>query len=375
MFACLAGGYSREPLTGLPDRIGEVRRAAAAGELDDPGHAAAVDDFVREILDEQQRARLDVLCDGGVRWDDPFQPIIRGFGGLAAGGRIPLLDTGLSVQQPLAVGDIRWETPVYAQDWTFAMTGRDIPVKQVLPGPYTLGRLTDAGSRSREAVTLAYAEALNQELRSIVEAGCLLIQVDEDAAVAIGEHESERSLFSEAQRRLLAGLEDPELVHVSLAVSGGNAAAAGPATFFDLPYSSYFYDLINGPENLQLILQAPPERGIICGAADAAVARPDDVEALVYVMAWAATANDRGSIRVAIAPSGSLAQIPRNQARAKLELLALTINVALAGPVAEVAVALEPDPLHNRQYPDLRRLAAQYEAARAAIGLAPAFSG
>jgi methionine synthase II (cobalamin-independent) len=244
----------------------------------------------------------------------------------------------------------------------------------VVPGPYTLGRLTDPGSSSRESVTLAYAEALNEELKSLVEAGCLLIQVNEDAAVTIGDDESERFLFREAHRRLLTDLENPELVHRSLAVSGGSAAGAGAAMFFDLPYHSYFYDLVNGPENLELILQAPVDRGVICGAADAASPEMDDVETLVYAMAWAAKANDRGSTRVAIAPSGSLAQIPRHYARRKLELLALTLTVATAGPVADVADALEPNPATSRQYPALAHLAKAYEAARAALGLPPGFS-
>ncbi len=374
MFACLAGGYSGEPLAGQPDVIGDARRAEAAGAPDDPARSAAIDAFVREIVDEQQQAHLDVLCDGGVRWADSFQPVIGGLDGLAAGPRIPLLATGLFVRQPVVTGDIRWQQSIFADAWSVAAEGRDVPVKQVVPGPYTLGRLTDPGSGTRESVTLAYAEALNRELVSIVEAGSLMIQVDEDAAVTIGDDASERALFGEAHRRLLAGLEDPELVHVSLAVSGGSAAEAGPATFFDLPYASYFYDLVKGPENFQLILQAPPERGIICGAIDATSARLDDVEALVYAMAWAATIHDRGSIRVAIAPSGSLASLARNDARAKLELMALTINVALAGPVALVADALEPDPLHNTKYPDLRRIAAQYDAARVAIGLEPQYS-
>src|SRR6185295_11190342 len=52
------------------------------------------------------------------------------------------------------------------------------------------------------------------------------------------------------------------------AVSRGNLDAAGPATFFDLPYASYAFDLIAGPDNWRLAVAAPGDRGIVCGAID-----------------------------------------------------------------------------------------------------------
>jgi hypothetical protein len=103
--------------------------------------------------------------------------------------------------------------------------------------------------------------------------------------------------------------------------------------------------------------------------ADARSNSPDDVESMVYAMAYAAAAHDRGSTRVGIAPSGSLRAMERHYARRKIERLAAAVGVAGAGPIADVAVALEPHPTENSRLPGLQRLNQGYLAARAALGL------
>jgi 5-methyltetrahydropteroyltriglutamate--homocysteine methyltransferase len=367
MFACLAGGYPREPLPAQPDHLGEAIRAVGAGELDESGWMAAADAFVQEILDEQLAAGMGVLTDGGARWESPFDPVITGLRGLEAGSPTALFGTGLRVPRPIVSGPIAWEGPIYRSAWISAAAGRSVPVKQVIPGPYTLAKLSQPGAVRRESVTLALAEALNAELRDLVAAGCQLIQVDEDALVAIEADPTERGLVREGHRRLLAGLEDPTLVHLSLAISGGDATAAGMSTLFDAPWSSHLFDLVAGPANWQLVLQLPRGRGIVCGVGDAQSAAIDDVEAIVYAIAWAARST--GDLaRVGIAPSGSLRLLDRHAARRKIECLALAIQVASMGPIEEVAESLEPHPRTTSRYPDLARSAEAYEAALAALG-------
>ena len=369
MFACLASDYARGPFAAQPDLLGDAERRHAAGEIDDVALAAAQDAFVRDVIGEQERAGLSMVTDGGGRWTDPLEPILRGLSGVAAGGLVPSFEPGLTVRQPVVEGPIAWREPIFVPAYEFAAGCSSLPVKQVVTGPYTIGRLSGLTGAARTAATLAIAEALNEELRQLVMAGCLVIQVEEDGAAAIGDDEAERSLFRDAHRRLVADLENPELVHLALGVSGGSAAEAGAATLFDRPYSSYFFDLLAGPANWQLVLQAPFDRGIVCGVADARSTAMDDAETIVYAIAYAAAANDRGSTRVGIAPSGSLRGMERHYARRKIERLAMSIGVAGAGPVVDVAEALEPHPTENPRFPDLQRLARGYQAARAAMGL------
>ncbi|HVA85604.1 MAG TPA: hypothetical protein VNF73_04700, partial [Candidatus Saccharimonadales bacterium] len=336
MFASIASSYPREPLPAQPDRVGEADRQLAAGSIDETAHAAVIDEFVREVVQEQEEAGLGVLTDGGVRWTDPFIPLIAGLEGLTAGPVVDSFEPGIHVTRPDIAGDIAWRRPIYAAAWSFAAAQTELPVKQVVPGPHTLGRIAGLDGRSRESVTMAFAEAMNAELIALVEAGCLIIQVDESGAATI-EDDAERVLFSDAQRRLLDGLENPQLVHLSLAVLGGSAATAGAATMFEAPYSSYLFDLVRGPGNWQLVLQAPFDRGIVCGVETSQTSGLEDVETLVYAIAFAATSMERSMARVGVAPNGSLASISRHAARRKAERLAYAIGIAGAGPGPDVA--------------------------------------
>ncbi len=217
-------------------------------------------------------------------------------------------------------------------------------VKAGVAGPYTFARRSNTPTDERRRLTLSLAEALNGALRALAAAGCPLVQVDEPDAVRIGDDEGERRLFGEAQRRLLDGVAG---THASLCVLGGNADAAGPAAFFDAPYHSYLFDLIEGPDNWRLIALAPGDRGIICGAMDARTARLDEREILVWAVGYAASSAGRGPERVGLAPSGSLADLPAEQARRKIDRLAEAARLAEL-PGRELAEALDPRAIRSR---------------------------
>jgi methionine synthase II (cobalamin-independent) len=281
------------------------------------------DALVREILLEQAAAGLTLLTDGAVRSPDPVSTI--GYALLGTGRRGP-----------------RWPGPLTVEGWLFAAeAAAEIAVKQCLPGPYTLGRRLAPDERSRAELTLGFAEALAWELEALADAGCPFIQIDEDDAVAIGTLESERALFREAQDRLLARL-GAERPHLSLAISGGNADSAGPETIFAATYDSHFFDLLAGPDNWRLVARAPAERGIVLGVVDARTPEPDLVEIVVWAVAYAASTGGRGEARIGIAPSGSLAGLPRAVARMKVELLGEVVRLIERRHEEPIAAALDP---------------------------------
>ena len=141
-----------------------------------------------------------------------------------------------------------------------AAAGGAATAKQVLPGPYS-------ASRDMRIVPEAWAVALKDTIAALAAAGCSFVEIDEPDALAISVVPSERRRFVDAHRRMTDGIAG---VHLSLTLTGGNLDAAGPSTFFDLPYASYAFDLIAGPDNWRLIAAAPGDRGVICGAMSAA---------------------------------------------------------------------------------------------------------
>jgi methionine synthase II (cobalamin-independent) len=305
MFATLAGGYP-------------------AADPGDPS-AGSRRDRLRAVLADQAEAGLGLLSDGGIDRPDPLDAVGRAL--LPGGSSMP-----------------RRERPLLVDAWTLAQDlAGDLPVKQCVPGPYSLGRRFGPVERAvRAELTLALADALAGELADLAAAGCPFIQVDEDGAVTIGPDPAEGRLFRDAQARLLAGLGPPGArPHVSLAINGGNADEAGPETIFGPAYDSHLFDLIAGPDNWRLITRAPVERGIVLGVVDARVPELDDPALVVWAIGYAASSG-RGEERIGIAPSGSLAGLSRDAARAKLHLLGEVVRTVDRRHDEAIAASLDP---------------------------------
>jgi methionine synthase II (cobalamin-independent) len=298
----------------------------------DPGDVAERDlaTLVRRVLEDQLEAGIGLLTDGGLPWPDPGAAILEMLGGPVR----PVRDRPLSVE-----------------GWAFAAeAATGTPVKQCLPGPYTLGRRFASADVDRRDLTLALADALAGELGDLAAAGCPFIQIDEDGATAIGVDVVERALFVEAHEHLLAGLGEPgaaERPHLSLAIVGGDADAAGPETIFAAPYNSHMFDLIAGPDNWRLITRAPAERGIVVGVVDAGSA-VDDPAVIVWAVDYAASTHARGEARIGIATSGSLAAVPRAEARRKIDLLGRAVVMIDRRHEQPIGASLDPRATRSR---------------------------
>lgn len=278
-------------------------------------------------VDGQQSAGLELVTDGGLQWRDPDEPLL-GLDGLARGDDGRLVATGLPT----------WRRPLTVAAWAATRAAASVPVKQALPGPYSLARRLVAEPADRDRLTEALAVALRAEIVALGEAGCPFIEIHEPAAVEIGEDRIERDRFAGAQAMLIEGLAT---VHLSLAISGGSADLAGPATIFAAPYASYAFDLIDGPDNWRLIALAPGDRGIVCGAMSARAGSDDGPELLVWAAHYAASTGGRGLVRVSLATAGALDGLPWELAYAKMRRLGEAARAA-ALPPDELRRVLDP---------------------------------
>jgi hypothetical protein len=133
-----------------------------------------------------------------------------------------------------------------------------------------------------------------------------------------------------------------ERVHLSLVLTGGNVDRLGASTLFDLPFASYAFDLIAGPDNWRLIAEAPGDRGIVCGALDPADAADDRPEPLVWAAHYAASTRGRGLERVGLANASSLEPLSRDRATRKIEALVEAAALASLEDPKELAARLDP---------------------------------
>lgn len=259
-----------------------------------------------------------------------------------AAGLEPVTDGGFGIGASVVE---RWRA-------TAALTDR--PVKQALLGPYSAGRAaiaaggTAAGGAAAQTkggdiaaqteVTLAAADLLHADLLALAAVGCPLIEIHEPAATDIAADDFQRALFREAHRLLLEGVAN---VHLSLAITGGNAAAAGVETLLAAPYASLAVDLIAGPDNWRLVVATPGERGIVCGALSAQRDSSDLPEVLLWAAGYASSTRGRGRIRVGLASASSLAHLPWEVAVRKLAVLGEAARLADLAP-ADRRLRLDP---------------------------------
>ena len=298
MFATLLGGLPRPP---LPD----PDRSRPAG--------ARLDALVARAVEAQESAGLELITDGRLRWP--------GFAG------------------PVA-GPPSWAGRLTVDAWAFAAAATSRPVKQALPGPYSLGRRLSGGDADvdRPSLTMALATALHAEIEALAAAGCSFVEIEERDATEIGEDDPERRLFLEAHLALAEGIDG---VHLSLAIVGGSADTAGTETILAAPYASLAVDLIDGPDNWRLVRAVPGDRGIVVGAMSPRHPSDDGPELLLWAAGYAASSNGRGPDRVGLATAGSLAGLSWDHAAAKLKRLGEAAR--LAGlPRAEAAPHLDP---------------------------------
>ncbi len=218
------------------------------------------------------------------------------------------------------------------------------PSSSAIDGPYSFGRARGGSATDRTEATLAQAALLNEVIRGLADAGCPLVEVHEPAAIEVGTDPAERALFVDAQLRLLDGVTG---THLSLALIGGNADAAGIETILAAPYASLAVDLVAGPDNWRLVRQTPGDRGIVCGALPAEAGTYDGPETLLWAAAYAASSLGRGPDRVGLATASSLAHLSWEAALEKIRRLGEALR--LAGlPPDERLQALDPRAVSSR---------------------------
>jgi 5-methyltetrahydropteroyltriglutamate--homocysteine methyltransferase len=171
----------------LADRLPPRVRARELWRVPEPFLEEAQDDATRLAVQDMERAGVD---DPGVALDR----------------------TGHENPVPRVVGPIRRTRPVEVRDVEFlrSITGRR--VKITVPGPFTMTHQAQNDHYADErSLALAYAEAVNEELRDLKAAGADVVQIDEPYLQA--RPEPARAYAVEAINRALEGIEGETVLH------------------------------------------------------------------------------------------------------------------------------------------------------------------
>jgi 5-methyltetrahydropteroyltriglutamate--homocysteine methyltransferase len=193
----------------LPPRV----RARELWLVPEPFLEEAQDDATRLAVRDMERAGVDLITDGEMRresYSNRFATALEGVDLEHPG--IALDRTGHENPVPRVVGPIRRSRPVEVRDVEFLRSITDRRIKLTVPGPFTMTQQAQNDHYDDDrSLALAYADAVNEELRDLKAAGADVVQIDEPYLQARPERAREYAV--EAIDRALDGIDGETVLH------------------------------------------------------------------------------------------------------------------------------------------------------------------
>jgi len=197
----------------LGDRLPPRIRARELWRVPEPYLEEAQDDATRLAVQDMERAGVDVVTDGEMRresYSNRFATALEGVDLDRPG--VALDRTGHENPVPRVVGPIRRRGPVEVRDVQFLRSIIDRRIKITVPGPFTMSQQAQNDHYDDDrSLALAYADAVNEELRDLQAAGADIVQIDEPYLQA--RPEAAREYAVEAINRALDGIEGDTVLH------------------------------------------------------------------------------------------------------------------------------------------------------------------
>jgi 5-methyltetrahydropteroyltriglutamate--homocysteine methyltransferase len=168
----------RERLAGrLPPRVA----ARELWRVDEEWLNEAQDDATVLAVRDMVVAGVDIVTDGEIRRESYSNRFANALDGLDLDEPGTALDrTGHPNPVPRVVRPVRRARPVEVRDVEFLRSLTDRSIRITVPGPFTMSQQAqDDHYQDLRSLALAYAEAVNEELRDLVVAGADVVQIDE----------------------------------------------------------------------------------------------------------------------------------------------------------------------------------------------------
>ncbi|MCZ6840071.1 MAG: 5-methyltetrahydropteroyltriglutamate--homocysteine methyltransferase [Alphaproteobacteria bacterium] len=179
------------------------------------GHLeAAQDDATILAVRDMERAGLDIVTDGEIRRESYSNRFATALDGVDIDTPGEVINrSGGKTLVPRVVGPIRRVRPVQVRDVEFLRSITDKAIKMTVPGPFTLSvQVVDEHYGDEEALAIAYADAVGEEVRELFAAGADIVQLDEPWMQA--RPEQAKNIAVKAINRALAGATGVTAVHM-----------------------------------------------------------------------------------------------------------------------------------------------------------------
>jgi 5-methyltetrahydropteroyltriglutamate--homocysteine methyltransferase len=201
----------RERLRGrFPPRT----RARELWRIPEPLLAEAQDDATLLAIRAQEAAGLDIVTDGEIRRESYSNRFATALQGVDIDHPGTALDrSGHPNPVPRIVGPIKRLRPVEVDDLRFLRRHTERPVKITVPGPFTMSQQAQNDFYGTDAeAAMAYAVAVNEEIRDLFAAGADVVQIDEPYMQARPQKAEQFGLA--ALNAALEGIAGTTAVHI-----------------------------------------------------------------------------------------------------------------------------------------------------------------
>ncbi len=310
----------RKKLAGrFPPRV----RAKELWRIPEAYLAEAQDDATILAIRAQEDAGIDIVTDGEIRRESYSNRFATALEGVDIDNPGTALDrSGHANPVPRVTGRIRRKHAVEVEDLKFLKRHTDRKVKITVPGPFTMAQQAqiDYYDRSREAASMDYAVAVNEEIRDLFAAGADVVQIDEPYMQA--RPDEARQFGLKALNRALEGITGNTAVHICFGYAAIiHARPSGYSFLGELGgCSCRQVSIETAQSNLDCaVLGQLPDKKIILGVInleDLSIETPEIVAARIRRALPHTKAEN-----IVVAPDCGMKYLPRDVADAKLRAM------------------------------------------------------
>jgi 5-methyltetrahydropteroyltriglutamate--homocysteine methyltransferase len=284
----------------------------------------AQDDATLLAIRDMERAGIDVITDGEIRRESYSNRLATALEGMDTENPGVALDrTGHPNPVPRVVGPIRRTRPVLVRDVRFLRANSERVIKATVPGPFTMSQQAqDDHYGDEEALAMALAAAVNEEVHDLFAAGADVVQLDEPYLQA--RPEKARRFAVEAINRAVEGVTGTTALHTCFGYAH---------VVHDRPHGYPFLEELSecrvdqvsleaAQQNVDLgVLQGLSGKQLVVGVLD--LSDESQVEDLETVAARIRAAlRFVPADRLLVAPDCGMKYLPRGRAFYKLQVMA-----------------------------------------------------
>lgn len=215
----------------LPPRV----RAKEIWRVAEPFLGEAQDDATIVAIAEQERAGLDIIGDGEMRRESYSNAFANSLTGIDHDNPGVALDrTGKPSKVPRVIGAIEYRPSTLVDEARFLRKHTDRVTKITLPGPFTMAQQAQNDFYpDLRSLALAYAEAVNEEIKLLHSVGIDIVQLDEPYLQARAELAQRFGI--EAINRAVAGVVGKTALHICFGYAHVHNYSGKPSGYSFLP--------------------------------------------------------------------------------------------------------------------------------------------